>query len=141
MTGQDTTYQMLTGMVIHGRQLGRRLGYPTANIDTHSLTTVLPSGVYAGWAVLNNGCEYPAMVNVGYRPTVDTEEHKLSVEAHLHGYTGDLYGEILNIKLVSRIRDERKMDSLDELKAQLGLDLLQTLERLNVTIQASGTNP
>ena len=133
MTGHNPRHQLLTGTVIHGRQLGRRLGYPTANIDTHSRTSVIPSGVYAGWAMLANGRRYPAMVNVGYRPTVDTTEHKLSVEAHLHGFTGDLYGQIIDINLVSRIRDERKMDSLDELQTQLGKDLQQTLVQLGVS--------
>ena len=115
----------LTGTVIHGHQLGRRLGYPTANLDPATLTGELPAtGVYAAHCLLPDGGTYWAMVNVGYRPTVtEGSEKELSVEAHLIDYTGDLYGQALRLTLLSRIRDERRMHSLEELAEQLTLDL------------------
>ena len=62
------------------------------------------------------------MVNIGYRPTVENEHH-LTIEAHLIGFSGDLYGQRLSLRFIDRIRDERKMESLDDLKAQLARDL------------------
>lgn len=115
----------LSGIVVHGQQLGRRLGYPTANIDTSRIVGEVPQpGVYAAWATLTDGTRYKAMVNVGYRPTVSAAGTRvLTVEAHLADYTGDLYGQQLSLHIVARIRDERRMDSLDQLRSQLGLDL------------------
>lgn len=118
---------VIAGTIVHGKQLGRQLGYPTANLNIDNLQGTLPSaGVYAAWAILSDGQRYPAMVNVGYRPTVDADRHLLSVEAYLDGFAGDLYGQRLSLEIVSHIRDERRMDSLDQLKSQLAIDLDQT---------------
>lgn len=123
MTDNDCQLQ-IEGTVVHGHQLGRRLGFPTANLDVSHLEGELPpSGVYAAWATLQDGSRYPSMVNVGYRPTVDNQTHTLSVEANLDGYDGDLYGQRLTLFIVSRIRDERRMASLDQLIEQLHSDL------------------
>lgn len=116
--------QQLQGTVVHGQQLGRRLGYPTANLDVAHLDGQLPRpGVYAAWATLADGSVRRAMVNVGYRPTVEADRQRLTVEAHLADYSADLYGQTLRLSLVARIRDERRMSSLDELRAQLARDL------------------
>ncbi|MBR5067783.1 MAG: putative DNA binding domain-containing protein [Bacteroidales bacterium] len=118
-----TTGEEISGIVVRGHQLGRRLGYPTANIALSVPEADLPRrGVYAAIATLNNGSRYPAMVNIGYRPTVENEHH-LTIEAHLIGFSGDLYGERLHLRFIDRIRDERKMESLDDLKEQLTKDL------------------
>ncbi len=118
-----TTGEEISGIVVRGHQLGRRLGYPTANIALSSSETNLPHrGVYAAIATLSNGSRYPAMVNVGYRPTVENVHH-LTIEAHLIGFNGDLYGERLHLRFIERIRDERKMESLEDLKVQLSKDL------------------
>lgn len=114
----------LSSLVVHGHQLGRRLGYPTANLGLDTLKgNVPPSGVYAARCVLPDGSCWLAMVNVGFRPTVDKLSHRLSIEAHLLDFDGDLYGQLLHLKLTRRIRDERRMESLDELRSQLAIDL------------------
>lgn len=118
---------IISGTIVHGKQLGRQLGFPTANLCVDNLQGTIPSaGVYAAWATLVDGGRYRAMVNIGYRPTVDPLQHLLSVEAYLDGYQGDLYGQNLSLEIVSHIRDERRMESLDQLKAQLAIDLDQT---------------
>lgn len=116
---------MLSGIVVHGHQLGRLLGFPTANLCTSHLTGQIPSpGVYAAWTLLSDGSRYASMVNIGYRPTVDSPDHDLSVEVHLLDFAGDLYDTTISVDFVCRIRDERKMDSLEQLKQQLATDLL-----------------
>ena len=114
----------LEGVVIHGHQLGRKLGYPTANLNPFDKDKIIPSnGVYAATVRLENGVVYPSMVNIGFRPTVEKEDvRQLSVEAHLIGFSGDIYGQTIVLSFIERIRDERKMASLDELKAQLATD-------------------
>lgn len=117
---------LLEGTVVHGQQLGRQLGFPTANLDVAHLSEKLPTpGVYAASAVLDDGRHFRAMVNIGFRPTVDASRHTLSVEAYLDGFQGDLYGQHLSLTLLHRIRSERKMSSLDELQDQLSADLLE----------------
>jgi len=114
----------LEGIVVHGKQLGRRLGFPTANLSPEQLTGDVPStGVYAAIATLQDGRQFKAMVNVGFRPTVDEQHNRLSVEAHLSGFDGDLYGQRIELLVLSRIRDERRMASLEQLSAQLAQDL------------------
>jgi len=121
----------IAGTIVHGKQLGRQLGYPTANLCVEQLSGQLPqTGVYAAWATLPEGKRYPAMVNIGYCPTVDNPNHKLSIEAHLADFTGDLYGQRLSLEIVDKIRDERQMSSLDQLSAQLSNDLQSTLNLL-----------
>lgn len=113
----------LEGVVIHGHQLGRKLGYPTANLNPFDKDKIIPSnGVYAAKVRLANGDVYPSMVNIGFRPTVDDDKAQLSVEAHLIGFRGDIYGQTIVLSFIERIRDERKMSSLDELKNQLAKD-------------------
>lgn len=125
-------YYKLEGLVIHGHQLGRKLGFPTANLDPFNADKIIPSnGVYAAKVFLENGEIHPAMVNIGYRPTVDKDHNRLSVEAHLIGFDGDLYDQTITISFIERIRDERKMSSLDELKQQLLKDCNQVLDILN----------
>lgn len=116
--------QRLTGIVVHGKQLGRKLGYPTANLRLDQPEGLqLTPGVYAATALLANGQQHRAMVNIGYRPTVDPEGVPISVEAHLCDFDGDLYDQPLCLMIGNRIRNERRMESLDELRRQLAIDL------------------
>ncbi|MBP5499259.1 MAG: putative DNA binding domain-containing protein [Bacteroidales bacterium] len=119
-----TTGEEITGVVVRGHQLGRRLGYPTANVAAIAgqENTLPRRGVYAAIATLSDARRFPAMVNIGYRPTVENEHH-LTIEAHLVGFSGDLYGQRISLRFIDRIRDERKMESLEDLKAQLARDL------------------
>jgi len=112
------------GEVVHGDGLGARLGFPTANVDPlHELLP--PNGVYACWA-RRQGHEgdgaLPAVVNIGLRPTLDTGS-SLRVEAHLLDFTGNLYGEVLELEFVLPLRAERRFGGLDELCAQIARDI------------------
>ena len=113
----------LCGSVMKGDGLGRKLGFPTANVDATSLVTP-PNGVYAVHAH-ENGRTHRAVVNVGYRPTIGDAKPELRVEAHLLDYKGDLYGRELELSFVAKLRDETKFPSLDALKAQIAADVEQ----------------
>lgn len=121
MLGRDYA---LSGTVVGGKQLGRTIGFPTANISVEPPEMLIPAyGVYAARATLDSGAVYPAMVNIGVRPTVDmTESPTVSVEAHLLGYEGDLYGSRVALDLVERMRAEMRFSSVDELRARLQAD-------------------
>lgn len=117
----------LVGTVVHGQQLGRRLGFPTANLDVDGLKGNVPqTGVYAALCLLPDGRTFRCMVNIGFRPTVDNQSHRLSIEAHLLDFDEDLYGQLLQLVIIKRIRDERRMETLEQLKEQLAKDLQAT---------------
>ena len=110
----------IDGIVVSGKQLGRTIGFPTANIKDDG--TLLPdTGVYAADTDVD-GTAYRTIVNIGRRPTVDADGAPITVEAHLIGYSGDLYGRTLRLELLRRLRDERRFASVDELAAQLHTD-------------------
>ena len=111
--------------VIHGQRLGRRLGFPTANMDIKSYPA-LANGVYRSEVEID-GIRYRAMSNVGVRPSVDGRTRLL--ETHLFGYSGDLYGRSLKVTLLDKIRDEQRFGSVDELKSQLERDSAAILAR------------
>jgi riboflavin kinase/FMN adenylyltransferase len=117
---------MLTGTVEAGKKLGRDLGFPTANLRIEANYKLIPaSGVYLVRSVLS-GREVYGMMNIGTNPTVDGSRRH--IEVHFFDYQGDLYGSPLQVDLLKRIRDERKFDSLDALKNQLGQDRLRAQE-------------
>jgi riboflavin kinase/FMN adenylyltransferase len=113
----------LAGEVVKGDQRGSELGLPTANLDITDLCTPR-KGVYAAHAEVN-GATHRAAVNIGLRPTVAEAEPTLHVEAHLLDFEGDLYGEVLTLTFVGKLRDEKPFDSLDALKAQIEKDIVQ----------------
>jgi riboflavin kinase/FMN adenylyltransferase len=108
---------LFEGEVAHGDKRGRELGMPTANLVPDERYVVPGHGVYAAWA---HG--YPAAVNVGVRPTFETGRGLL-VEAHLIGFAGDIYGELLRIAFVERLRGEKRFESVDELVVQMNRDV------------------
>ncbi len=111
----------LYGTVVEGRRVGRNLGFPTANLQPESPDLLVPAlGVYAVWAEVD-GQRYPAMLNIGRRPTLDNGTD-CSIEAHLFGFSGDLYGKSLRLHFIERLRNEQKFASLDELRHQLQMD-------------------
>ena len=110
----------LDGPVVRGDQLGRKLGFPTANLDI-SGRILPPNGVYAVHAKAA-GQSHRAVVNVGVRPTV-TGKLMQRVEAHLLDFDGDLYGQELEITFAQRLRDEQKFASLEDLKNQIASDI------------------
>ena len=123
----DITSQMLgrnysiCGQVKKGAQLGREIGFPTANIEVAGLV-LPPNGVYAIRA-LARGKTHRAVVNIGFRPTLQNPAPKLHVEAHLLDFNEDLYGQELEISFVNRLRDEQKFSSLDALRRQIERDI------------------
>jgi riboflavin kinase/FMN adenylyltransferase len=110
----------IMGRVVYGRQLGSQLGVPTANIRLQRYRAAL-EGVYA---VQVEGLDrvYDGVANIGVRPTVDGKEPLL--EVHLFDFTGDLYGKLLSVRFVAKIRNEQKFDGLDALKAQISQDMV-----------------
>lgn len=111
----------LAGNVERGDGLGRKLGFPTANIDASGLA-LPPRGVYAIHAV-TGGKTYRAVANIGCRPTLGNPNPQLRVEAHLLGFQGDLYGQELEVTFVEKLRDEEKFASLSALREQIALDV------------------
>lgn len=109
----------LRGLVTKGAVRGRTLGFPTANV-THVATVLPRDGVYAGVAY-HAGESWPAAINLGPNPTFGERRRKL--EAHLLGFTGDLYDQMLDIEFVSRLRDTQTFPNVDALKAQLADDI------------------
>jgi riboflavin kinase/FMN adenylyltransferase len=109
----------LLGRVIRGQARGRTLGFPTANLDLHQEITP-PRGVYAGEVEVDRVI-YPTMQNLGIVPTFDGGA-KERLEVHLIGFRGDLYGRVLDVRFLRKLREERKFSGIDELKAQLQLD-------------------
>ena len=124
-------YYTLGGMVTQGHHVGRKMGFPTANLQPVDVERLIPSGgVYAAWAEVGGRC-HKAMLNIGHRPTLNNGDD-LSIEAHLFDFTGDLYGQSLRLHFVSRLRDERRFDSLESLARQIRHDAEQTLNLLNL---------
>lgn len=111
----------ISGTVIEGDKLGRAIGFPTANLALPDSCKMLPAhGVYAA-SVEIDGQEYPAMMNIGRRPTV-ADNGEVRVEAHIIDFSGNLYGRFLIVRLLGFIRAEQRFASIDELRAQLELD-------------------
>jgi riboflavin kinase / FMN adenylyltransferase len=119
-------YHFLHGPVVRGRERGRKIGFPTANIESET-ECVPPDGVYATRVILDDGA-YGSITNIGMRPTFS--ESARSVEAHIFDFTRDIYGMRIKLELIERIRPERKFDSADALKNQIALDLSKAREIL-----------
>ena len=115
------------GRVVEGQKLGRRLGYPTANLISE-IPMVLPAdGIYAVWA--HRGTEkIKGACSIGLRPAVGGTDR--TVEVFLLDFEGDLYGEELEVEFIQRLREERNFESLDALVEQIGRDVAQTREVL-----------
>lgn len=112
----------IIGKVVHGKQIGRTIGFPTANIEISENYKLIPkNGVYIISSSLN-GEKYFGMMNIGINPTVEGLEQK--IEVHFFDFNKDIYDQQIKIEIHSRIRDENKYNSLDELKTQLKSDEL-----------------
>jgi len=128
----------LHGTIIKGIQLGRKLGFPTANLKINSDFKLIPStGSYAVIVEINNE-SFKGMLNIGLRPTINSNlpEGKLikqTIEVNIFNFNKDIYGEEVIIKLIKLIRKEQKFDSLDALKIQLSHDKTSALEILSST--------
>jgi riboflavin kinase/FMN adenylyltransferase len=119
----------VTGRVVTGKGRGGKiLGVPTANLASEN--DLLPScGIYAVW-VIRDGKRLPGVANIGTCPTFENQD--LTLEAHLLDFTGDLYGEVLQVEFVARLRDEQRFPSIDELAAQIRADMAEARGMLAV---------
>ena len=111
----------LGGEVVRGFHVGHELGFPTANMQPETEKLLPANGVYAVWVTLKDGTRYGGMLNIGNRPTIGNGEAE-SIEVNLLDYEGDLYGQRITVEFVSRLRDERRFASRDELMNQLAQD-------------------
>ena len=111
---------MLNGLVVNGKQLGGKIGYPTANIDVQEAYKLIPkTGVYVVQSTIENKTTF-GMMNIGSRPTVDGNHQ--TIEVHFFDFNQDLYGKHLTISLLYFLRDEHKFDAISSLVLQLKKD-------------------
>lgn len=113
-------YYSVCGTTVHGRNIGEKIDFPTINTQTNENKLIPQQGVYATYVKVL-GRTFKGMTNIGTNPTV-TDENKLSVETHILGFNGDVYGKKAGIHFVKKIRDCKKFDSVEELKDQLSDD-------------------
>ncbi|MFN7138925.1 MAG: bifunctional riboflavin kinase/FAD synthetase [Limisphaerales bacterium] len=111
----------LVGSITEGDKLGRKLGFPTANIDVNGLI-VPPTGVYAAHARIN-GKVHRAVLNIGFRPTLQQPTPQLRVEAHLLDFTENIYGFEMEIQFIRKLREELTFSSVEALKKQIANDI------------------
>lgn len=112
----------ITGKVIPGDGRGKTIGVPTANIETSPEKAIPQAGVYACWTIWK-GKTYPAVTNVGVRPTFETEPVPPRVEAHIMDFSHDLYGDEITLEFIARLRPERRFENIDALVAQIRQDI------------------
>jgi len=112
----------LHGTVVNGKQMGRKLGFPTANIEASDKNKIIPGyGVYAVKVDLSQA-EYFGMLNIGSRPTFNNNADNRSIEVHIFDFEGDIYGSEITLKFVDKIREEQKFANIEMLVAQLQKD-------------------
>lgn len=111
----------IDGTIVNGYKVGRKLGFPTANLEPSCAGKLIPAeGVYAVYAYIGKK-RYQAMLNIGHRPTLDNGKD-ISIETHIIDFDADIYNEHLRVEFVQRIREEKKFNSLEELTKQLTAD-------------------
>ena len=112
----------IAGIVVHGNQNGRKIGFPTANMSLNADNKFIPQlGVYLVQVEVESGSYY-GLTNMGYRPTLNKDEG-IHVETHILGFDGDIYGQAISLRFVEKIRSEKRFDSFDDLKNQIAADL------------------
>jgi len=120
----------LHGTVVNGKQLGRKLGFPTANIEASDKYKIIPGyGVYAVKVELYDA-EYNGMLNIGTRPTFNNNADNRSIEVNIFDFDGDIYGKEITLKFVGKIREEQKFDGIEMLVNQLEKDKITALSIL-----------
>lgn len=112
----------IKGIVVTGKALGRKLGFPTANIEV-SEEVATPNGVYAVRACID-GNIYRGMANLGVRPSVSGDQHRF-LEANIFDFQGDLYGKAIEVELLNYIRPEEKFGSVEQLREAIAIDRIQ----------------
>ncbi len=127
MLGREYT---ILGTVVRGEQLGRKLGFPTANLSAHS-EQFPPNGVYVAEARLA-GSLHRAVANLGFRPTVNAAQAERLLELHLFDLDREVYGEEMEVRFLRYLRPEKKFENVEALKAQIALDVEQARESFSV---------
>ncbi len=119
----------LTGSIVKGKQLGRTIGFPTANLKTEENYKLIPqNGVYIVKSIID-GITVFGMMNIGFNPTVDGQ--KQTIEIHYFDFNADLYNQKISVSILQRIRSEQKFESVEHLKEQLEKDKKKSLSYLN----------
>jgi riboflavin kinase/FMN adenylyltransferase len=127
---------VIDGKVEYGHQLGRTLGYPTANIHLRERTSPV-HGIFAVRVGLGESeCSWPGVASLGVRPTINEVAEPL-LEVHLFDFDGDLYGQRMAVEFVAKLRDELKFDQLEALTAQMTHDARQARELLGMNPRLS----
>ncbi|MCD6366180.1 MAG: bifunctional riboflavin kinase/FAD synthetase [Bacteroidales bacterium] len=121
----------LTGTVIKGEKLGTKLGFPTANLKFPQEKLIPAKGVYSAQVICRNGDIHYSMVNIGNKPTVNSDTEKLFIEVHIFNFDRRIYGENITISLLEKIRNEKKFNDITALRNQLEKDKLTILKTLN----------
>ncbi len=116
------------GTVVNGDARARELGYPTANLAVPDEICLPAEGIYAGWYLRPDGARLPAAISLGRRPTFYADADRPLLEAHVIGFSGDLYGEQARVQFTHHLRDELKFDSVDALIEQMGRDVARAAE-------------
>lgn len=111
----------LTGKVTEGKQIGRQIGFPTANLLLPEQKLLPACGVYAVWVIMPDGTRQGGMLCIGHRPTIE-QNGVISIEVHIFDFIGTLYGKQLRLELIEKLREEQHFTSLDALQQQLKLD-------------------
>jgi len=124
-------WPVIRGRVVHGDGRGKKLGFPTANIELPEDILVPRTGVYAGLTVIK-GKRYPAVLNIGKHPTFGYSKEQL-IEVHLLGFSGNLYEEKIEVSLLQRLRNEQKFATIEDLVKQINQDILETTSLLKKT--------
>jgi riboflavin kinase/FMN adenylyltransferase len=123
-------FHEVRGVVAHGDERGRELGFPTANVSVPGDILLPADGIYAGWCVRADGSVHPTAISLGRRPTFYAEAHASLLEAHLLDFAGDLYDEAVRVRFVARLRGEVKFDAVDDLIVQIQRDCEQARDVL-----------
>ena len=119
----------LTGSIVKGKQLGRTIGFPTANLKTEENYKLIPqNGVYIVKSIID-GITVFGMMNIGFNPTVDGQ--KQTIEIHYFDFNADLYNQKISVSILQRIRSEQKFESVEHLKEQLKKKKKKSLSYLN----------
>jgi riboflavin kinase / FMN adenylyltransferase len=136
MLGREYT---ILGTVVHGDDLGKKIGFPTANLSAHN-EQFPPNGVYFAEAKLD-GSRYPGVVNLGYRPTVSSSITERVLEIHLLDFERDIYGKDLELRFIRYLRPEKKFENVDALVRQIERDVQQARELCATQLTAGLKTP
>lgn len=131
MLGRDYT---VLGTVIKGRQLGRELGFPTANLRVYN-EQLPPDGVWGVKVTLSDGGSHHGVGNLGVRPTVEGAEARRLLEVHLFDFNSDIYGLDMEVQFLDYVRVEKKFDSLEDLKAQINDDIVKVKKLMSKAVK------